>query len=234
MTDKKKIIIAIDGFSSTGKSTVAKKLAKRLGYVYVDTGAMYRAITLFAMEKGYVSETNMDKEAIIASLPGIRLEFKPKKSVNGSHIYLNGQDVEEEIRKLPVSNLVSRVAAVSEVRRKLVIQQKEMGEKKGLVMDGRDIGTVVFPEAELKIFLTASVEVRAQRRYLELLEKGENVSYEKVAENIANRDRIDTTRADSPLKKAEDAIEVDTSDLSPEEQFHFLLNLAEQRISGNF
>lgn len=221
----KKITIAIDGFSSTGKSTLAKELAKHLGYVYVDTGAMYRAVALFAMQKGYIGEDFFDKQSLIDSLPFIKLVFKFNPDLGFSEMYLNEVNVEKEIRTIEVSNYVSKVAEIPEVRSKLVEQQKEMGKNKGIVMDGRDIGTVVFPDAELKIFMTASAKTRAQRRYDELIQKGDKVSFEAVLKNIEERDYIDTHRDDSPLVKAKDAIELDNSTISKQEQFEKVLKL---------
>lgn len=228
----KKITIAIDGFSSTGKSTVAKQLAKELGYIYVDTGAMYRAVTLFAMRKLFVSENNFDKESIIRHLPFIAVKFKFDEKLGYGEIYLNDENVEKEIRLLEVSKHVSKVAAIPEVRKMLVKLQQEMGEDKGVVMDGRDIGTVVFPKAELKIFMTASAQRRAERRYKELKERGNDVNFEEVLENIKERDQLDTTRKDSPLKKADDAIEVDNSLLNLEEQFERIVKLAKDKIEA--
>lgn len=228
----KKIIIAIDGYSSTGKSTVAKQLAKHLGYLYVDTGAMYRAVTLFGMQNGFVSENNFDREKLIAELPSVKLGFKFNPTSEIAEIHLNDENIEKEIRHLEVAKFVSQVAAVSEVREKLVEQQQKMGVEKGIVMDGRDIGTVVFPEAELKIFMNASPQERAMRRYKELLANKDSVTFEEVLENVQQRDNIDSTRKDSPLKKAEDAIEIDNSNLSEEGQFQMLLQLAEDRIFG--
>ncbi len=221
----KKITIAIDGFSSTGKSTLAKQLAKQLGYVYVDTGAMYRAVTFFAMQKGYINADSFDKQSLINSLPFIKLQFKFNPDLGFAEMYLNDVNVETEIRTIEVSSFVSKVAEVSEVRAKLVEQQKEMGKDKAIVMDGRDIGTVVFPDAELKIFMTASATTRAQRRFDELQQKGDDVSYEAVLKNVEERDYIDTHRVDSPLVKAEDAIEIDNSYLNREEQFQVVLDL---------
>lgn len=221
----KKITIAIDGFSSTGKSTLAKQLAKHLGYVYVDTGAMYRAVTFFAMQNGYINADFFDKQSLINSLPSIKLQFKFNPDLGFAEMYLNDVNVETEIRTIEVSNFVSKVAEVSEVRAKLVEQQKEMGKDKGIVMDGRDIGTVVFPDAELKIFMTASATTRAQRRFDELQQKGDDVTYEAVLKNVEERDYIDTHRVDSPLVKAEDAIEIDNSYLNREEQFQVVLDL---------
>ena len=227
-----KITIAIDGFSSTGKSTVAKQLAKALGYVYVDSGAMYRAVTLFAMQNGFINETHFDSDKLIANLNTVEISFKFNNKLGFAEVFLNDKNVESEIRTLEVSQFVSQVSEISEVRRMLVKQQQQMGINKGVVMDGRDIGTVVFPEAELKIFMTASAETRAKRRFQELLEKGANVGYDEVLENVTSRDKIDTTREDSPLTKANDAIEIDNSYLSIEEQYKVLLELAEETISN--
>jgi cytidylate kinase len=221
----KKITIAIDGFSSTGKSTLAKQLATELGYVYVDTGAMYRAVTFFAMQNGYIDADFFDKETLIRSLPFIHLQFKFNADLGFAEMYLNDTNVETEIRTIEVSNFVSKVAEISEVRAKLVEQQQQMGRDKGIVMDGRDIGTVVFPDAELKIFMTASAQTRAQRRYDELKEKGDKVTFEAVLKNVEERDYIDTHRDDSPLVKADNAIEIDNSHLSREEQFDTVLAL---------
>lgn len=228
----KNITIAIDGFSSTGKSTLAKQLAKHLGYIYVDTGAMYRAVTFFAMENGYISKDFFDKETLINSLPSIKLHFEFNSDLGFAEMFLNDINVEREIRTIEVSNYVSKVAEVSEVRAKLVEQQQEMGKNKAIVMDGRDIGTVVFPDAELKIFMTASAETRAQRRFDELQAKGDKVSYEEVLKNVQERDYIDTHRDDSPLVIADDAIEIDNSYLSKEEQFHAVLDLVEEVINS--
>ena len=221
----KKITIAIDGFSSTGKSTLAKQLAKQLEYVYVDTGAMYRAVALYAMKNGYISADSFDKEKLVASLPSIQLVFQYNAELGFGEMYLNGENVEKEIRTIEVSSFVSKVAEVSQVRSKLVEQQQEMGKNKGIVMDGRDIGTVVFPDAELKIFMTASASTRAQRRFDELQQKGDNVSYEEVLKNVEERDYIDTHREDSPLVIADDAVEIDNSYLNKEEQFTSVMEL---------
>jgi cytidylate kinase len=229
----KKITIAIDGFSSTGKSTLAKQLANHLGYVYVDTGAMYRAVTLFAMQNGYINPDTFDKQSLINNLSFIKLNFEFNANVGFAEMYLNGVNVENEIRTIEVSNFVSKVAEVSEVRSKLVEQQQEMGKGKGIVMDGRDIGTVVFPDAELKIFMTASAETRAQRRFDELQAKGDTVSYEDVLKNVQERDYIDTHRDDSPLVIADNAIEIDNSYLSREEQFDLVLELVVE-ITNSF
>ncbi|PXY41312.1 (d)CMP kinase [Flavobacterium cheongpyeongense] len=224
------ITIAIDGFSSTGKSTLAKQLAKELAYVYVDTGAMYRAVTLFAMNNNFIKADFFDKKALINSLPKIKLEFKYNPELGFAEMYLNGENVEKQIRTIEVSSFVSKVAEVSEVRSKLVEQQQEMGTNKAIVMDGRDIGTVVFPMAELKIFMTASAETRAQRRFDELRQKGDNVSYEDVLKNVVERDYIDTHREDSPLVIADDAIEIDNSYLNREEQFTAVLELVNEVV----
>lgn len=221
----KKITIAIDGFSSTGKSTLAKQLAKELEYVYVDTGAMYRAVAYFAMQHNFIGPDFFDKNALIENLPKIQLEFKFNADLGFAEMYLNGENVEKQIRTIEVSSFVSKVAAISEVRSKLVEQQQEMGKNKAIVMDGRDIGTVVFPNAELKIFMTASAETRAQRRFDELQQKGDNVTYEEVLQNVVERDNLDTSREDSPLVIAEDAIEIDNSYLNKEEQFTAVLEL---------
>ena len=226
----KKITIAIDGFSSTGKSTLAKQLAKHLGYVYVDTGAMYRAVTYYAMQNGYVSENHLDKEALIKALPTINLQFHFNETLGFAEMYVNRTNVEKEIRTLDVSRCVSQVAEISEVRSKLVASQQEMGKNKAIVMDGRDIGTVVFPDAELKIFMNSSAETRAERRYNELIEKGQYVTYDEVLENVQERDYIDTHREDSPLVKADDAIEINNSTLTKEEQFNLVLKLVEERV----
>lgn len=227
----KKITIAIDGYSSTGKSTVAKQLADYLGYIYVDTGAMYRAVTLYALQNEFLSKTKFDKKALLNALPKIELEFI-KKDVNSKvEIFLNGKNVETEIRTMYVSDFVSPVATVPEVRKKLVAIQHQMGIKKGIVMDGRDIGTVVFPKAELKIFMNANAEVRAKRRYDELLTKGDDIAYSDILENVQKRDLMDTTRDDSPLVKADDAIEIDNSELNKEDQFNIILQLAKDRIA---
>ncbi|WP_196891574.1 (d)CMP kinase [Aureivirga marina] len=230
--ESKKITIAIDGFSSTGKSTIAKELAKKLGYVYVDTGAMYRAVTYFAMINDYVSDETLNKEGLIAQLNNIKLKFVFNPDAGFSEIHLNGENIEKQIRGLEVSQLVSKVAAITEVRKVLVSQQQEMGKDKGVVMDGRDIGTVVFPDAELKLFMTASPDKRAKRRYKELLDKGEDIKFEDVLKNVQTRDHIDTTRTDSPLKRADDAIEFDNSDMGLKEQFERVYNITQRTIQG--
>lgn len=226
----KKITIAIDGFSSTGKSTVAKRLAKELGYIYVDTGAMYRAVTLYMMRKIFVSESNFDKEAIVRHLPFISLSFEFNKDLGFGEMYLNDENVEKEIRYMEVSQQVSKVSAIPEVRKKLVEQQQEMGKEKGIVMDGRDIGTVVFPDAELKLFMTASTETRAQRRYDELKERGDDIEFDEVLQNVKDRDYMDSTRDDSPLIMADDAVEFDNSNMGLDEQFDKILKIAKDKI----
>ncbi|RKE94715.1 (d)CMP kinase [Ichthyenterobacterium magnum] len=228
-----KITIAIDGFSSTGKSTVAKRLAKTLGYVFVDSGAMYRAVTLYALQNGFIEKDCFDQDQLVDQLNNINISFKFNEDLGFAELFLNGENVEKEIRTLEVSQFVSQIATVSEVRKQLVKQQQNFGKDKGVVMDGRDIGTVVFPDAELKLFMTASAERRAKRRYIELIERGDDVVYDDVLENVKTRDYIDSTREDSPLMKAEDAIEIDNSNLTLEEQFEKVLNLALEKIELN-
>lgn len=227
-----KITIAIDGFSSTGKSTIAKQVAKYLGYVYVDSGAMYRAVTLYAMQNGFITEDYFDKEELTKNLHNIRISFKFSKTLGFAEVYLNNVNVEKQVRTLEVSSFVSKVSTIPEVRQKLVEQQQKMGKDKGVVMDGRDIGTVVFPDAELKIFMTASAETRAKRRFDELVKRGDNVVYENVLKNVTERDYIDSNRKDSPLVKAVDAIEIDNSNLSIQEQFEKILQLVKMTLEG--
>lgn len=221
----KKIIVAIDGYSSSGKSTMARELAKRIGYVYVDSGAMYRAVTLYAIEHGMTHDGQIDRDALVAALPGIRISFTKSESDGVQHTLLNGHDVEAEIRDMQVSSLVSPVAEIPEVRERLVRLQQEFGEHKGIVMDGRDIGTTVFPDAEMKVFVEASPEERANRRLREMEEKGMKVNYDEVLENIRTRDHIDTTRAVSPLRKAPDAHVLDNDRMSRQQQMEWLQNL---------
>lgn len=228
----KKITIAIDGHSSTGKSTLAKQLANALGYVYVDTGAMYRAVALYALQNGYISEETFDKEGLIRALPHIYLKFIFNPQLGFAEMFLNDVNVEAQIRSIRVSNYVSKIAEISEVRANLVKQQQAFGKDKAVVMDGRDIGTVVFPNAELKLFMTASAKIRAERRYNELVAKGQDVSFDEVYTNVVERDAIDTSREDSPLVKANDAIELDNSTLSKEEQYDMIYKLAVERIQG--
>ena len=227
---KNKITIAIDGFSSTGKSTIAKLIAKKYNYVYVDTGAMYRAVTLFAKQNEFVTKDFLDEQNLIISLKDVRLSFQFNSELGFAEMFLNGENIEEEIRTLEISQLVSKVAAISEVRSKLVAEQQSMGNEGGVVMDGRDIGTVVFPEAELKLFMTASADKRATRRYKELIDRGDKVSFDDILFNVQERDRIDSTREDSPLLKADDAIEFDNSDMGIEEQFERICTLVDQRL----
>lgn len=217
------ITIAIDGHSSTGKSTAAKQLAQRLKYIYVDTGAMYRAVSYYALRENIYRDNQLHSQELIDSLDKIKVSFQRNEETDRADVYLNGENIEKQIRTLEVSSIVSLVAAVSEVRAKLVAQQQEMGKEKGVVMDGRDIGTVVFPNAELKVFMTAAPEVRAQRRYEELLERGDEVIYEEVLKNVIERDHIDSTREDSPLIQTEDAMLLDTSEMSREQQFEQLV-----------
>ena len=225
-----KITIAIDGLSSTGKSTIAKQLANELGYAYVDTGAMYRAVTLFAMQSGFFKGDKLNTKILLKVLPNIQLKFVPNQKLGFAEMFLNGENVEQQIRTMEVSEKVSTIATVSEVRQFLVSQQQKMGKDGGVVMDGRDIGTVVFPDAELKLYLTASDTKRATRRYRELLERGDDVTYEAVLKNVQHRDFIDSTRDDSPLTKAEDAIAIDNSDMGLKEQSERILSLAHHII----
>ncbi len=227
----KKIIIAIDGFSSCGKSTFAKAIAARLGYIFIDTGAMYRAVTLYALEHGAIRSGIIDEQAVIGLLPEISVTFRFNPERGASDIYVNGDRVEGRIRTIEVSNCVSGVSAIPIVRQKLVALQQEMGRSKGVVMDGRDIGTTVFPAAELKLFMTADPRVRAQRRYDELVAKGEKVSFEEVLANVISRDEADMSRKVSPLRKAEDAITLDNSRMTVEEQMAWFMEIYEGIIA---
>lgn len=230
MTKKNPIIIAIDGFSSSGKSSMARQLAKTIGYRYIDSGAMYRAVTLYAMRHGMIDNSgNVDVDAVIKALPEIKIDF----IVNGDCqlTTLNGEIVEDEIRRMAVSNNVSPVAAIPEVRRHLVALQQHFGESKGIVMDGRDIGTTVFPFAELKIYVNASAQTRAQRRFKELCDKGVATSFEEVLANVIHRDHIDQTREESPLRRADDAIDLDNSMMSIDEQNRWLLDRFNEKVS---
>lgn len=222
------IIIAIDGYSSTGKSTTAKAVAQALGYVYIDTGAMYRAVTYLALEKGFASTSGIEVKALMKVLRKTDIKFVYNATLGFSEIYLDGKNIENEIRGIEIANWVSEVAKQPEVRTYLVNLQRKMGEQKGIVMDGRDIGTTVFPNAELKIFMTASEQVRAERRYKELKAKGDNASFEEVLANIQHRDHIDTTRKESPLRKADDAVVIDNTHLTIEEQVQKILSLTEK------
>lgn len=224
------IIIAIDGYSSSGKSTMAKSLAAAIGYRYVDSGAMYRAVTLYAMRKGLIAPNgDVNAAGLIARLPEIMVDFSVTGA--GQHTILNGEDVETAIRSMEVSSHVSPVAAIPEVRRAMVAMQQSLGTDKRIVMDGRDIGTVVFPEAELKIFVNAPAETRARRRYNELLSKGMPATYEEVLDNVVGRDRIDETRKESPLRRATDALTLDNSSMTLEEQNRWLLSQYEKTIA---
>jgi cytidylate kinase len=225
MSDKvKKLIIAIDGHSSCGKSTVARQIAQELNYIFIDSGAMYRAVTLYCLRNQIIVEGVVDLPKLLAALENIKVYFKSNPLTGQNDIWLNEENVEEEIRLLQVSQNVSPIAAVAEVRRLLVSLQHEMGKSKGIVMDGRDIGTVVFPNADLKIFMTADPKVRAQRRYDELMAKGEQVSFEEIMTNIVERDRYDETREVSPLRKADDAIVLDNSLMTREEQLVWIFD----------
>ena len=217
----KKIIIALDGFSSCGKSTFAKSIAQRLGYIFIDTGAMYRAVTLYALEHGAIRSGIVNEDEVVKLLSDISITFRFNPQRGASDIYVNGDLVEGKIRTIEVSNCVSPVSAIAEVRQKLVAMQQEMGRKRGVVMDGRDIGTVVFPDAELKIFMTADAKVRAERRYAELTAKGDKVSFDEILENVVSRDKADMTRAISPLQKADDAIVLDNSYMTVGEQMEW-------------
>lgn len=232
--ERKRIIIAIDGFSSTGKSTMAKTLARRIGYAYIDTGAMYRAVTLFALDNGLTNgDGTVNETALTAQLGEIAITFNVNPTTGQSETYLNGQCVEREIRSMRVSSMVSQVAKIAAVRRALVAQQQAMGRSKGIVMDGRDIGTVVFPDAEMKVYVTASAETRAHRRHDELVAKGDtSTTYEEVLHNVMERDHIDTTRAESPLRKADDAYTLDNSHMTIAEQDQWLIDLYDKISEG--
>ncbi len=232
MKHKARITIAIDGFSSTGKSTVAKQLAKELGYIYVDSGAMYRAITLFAIENKFITKKEFNKEALLKELPTISLKFIPNEELGFAEIFLNNKNVEKAIRSIEVANYVSHVSTVKEVREFLVNIQRKMGENNGVVMDGRDIGSVVFPKAELKVFLTADPKIRAERRLLEFQQKGIESNFDEIYNNVVERDKIDSSRAVSPLIKVDDATEIDVSNITKEEQFEIVLDLALEAISN--
>ena len=225
-----KIVVAIDGHSSCGKSTIAKAVAARFGYIFIDSGAMYRAVTLFALRKQLISEGSVKVQELIDLLPTIQIDFRYNAERQKSETYLNGENVEDEIRQLPVSQNVSPVATIAEVRAAMVRLQQEMGKDKGIVMDGRDIGTVVFPEAELKLFVTASAEIRAQRRFDELTTKGESVSFAEILQNVQERDRIDSTREASPLRKADDALVLDNSYMTRKEQLDWVIEQVERSL----
>lgn len=228
----KKIIVALDGYSSSGKSTMARELARRVGYVYVDSGAMYRAVTLYAIRHDMVNPDSTIKiKELVQALPCIKITFAPAGADGVQHTLLNGEDVETLIRDMKVSSLVSPVAVIPEVRQRLTTLQQEFGVDKGIVMDGRDIGTTVFPNAELKVFVCTNAEERARRRYKELKDKGVTVSYEEVLENVVERDRIDSTREVSPLKKADDAIELDNGSMTPAQQMEWLMEKFNDRVA---
>lgn len=225
---QKKLTIAIDGYSSCGKSTLAKALAEELDYIFIDTGAMYRGVTLYALKNGFIDEEGIAVDGLIDELSNIHLEFHLDAETKKPHLYLNNKNVEAEIRAHKISTHVSKIATIKQVRDKLVSQQRLMGIKGGVVMDGRDIGSVVFPNAELKLFLTASINIRTQRRFDELKSKGTEISFEEVHKNLKERDRIDSTRAESPLIQTDDAIVIDNSSMTPEEQLNFVLKLVEK------
>lgn len=225
----RKIIIAIDGHSSCGKSTMAKSLAQELGYIYIDSGAMYRVVTLFALRNGLINNGIPDTEKILAELKNIKITFKWDETSGKNTTYLNGENVEEEIRRLEVSQNVSPISTIADIRSEMVKQQRENGRNKGIVMDGRDIGTVVFPDAELKIFMTASPEIRAQRRFDELKGKGVEVDFDSILKNVEGRDEIDSTREASPLKKADDALILDNSNLTREQQLKWTLEKVKEK-----
>ena len=220
---KQKIVIALDGFSSCGKSTFAKAIAARLGYIFIDTGAMYRAVTLYALERGAIVDGQVSQQMVVELLPEVNISFKFNPERGASDIYVNGELAEGKIRSIEVSNCVSKVSSIREVREKLVAMQQQMGRERGVVMDGRDIGTVVFPDAELKIFMTADPQVRAERRYAELTAKGDKVTMEEILENVISRDKADMEREISPLRQAEDAVVLDNSYMSVEEQMAWFM-----------
>ena len=226
----KKIVIAIDGFSSCGKSTFAKAIAARLGYIFIDTGAMYRAVTLYSLQQGAIRSGVVDDDAVVALLNDVEITFRFNPKRGASDIYVNGDLAEDKIRSIEVSNCVSSVSSIREVREKLVAMQQQMGRDRGVVMDGRDIGTVVFPDAELKIYMTADARVRAERRYAELKAKGDDVTLEEILENVISRDNADMTRAISPLRRADDAVELDNSYMSVEEQMAWFMERYEQLV----
>jgi cytidylate kinase len=228
--NQQKIIIAIDGHSSCGKSTIAKALAASLGYLFIDSGAMYRAVTLYALRSNLVVNGDIKRKELIDSLPELHIEFRYNSNLKRSETFLNGENVEEEIRQLSVLQNVSPVATIEEVRKAMVNLQQEFGKNKGIVMDGRDIGTVVFPEAELKIFVTASAEIRAKRRFDELVSKGEKVSYSEILKNVLERDYIDSTREASPLKKADDALVLDNSYMNKQEQLDWVIQKVNDKL----
>ena len=230
---QRKINIAIDGYSSCGKSTVAKAIAKHMKYIYVDTGAMYRAVALYCILTGILQNKTVDHNMLLEHLPQLDVSFQYNSETETSETYLNGENVEKQIREMEVSNQVSTISAIKKVRKKLVAIQQQIGKQKGVVMDGRDIGSVVFPDAELKLFMTADNNVRVKRRYDELLAKGTTVSLQEVEENIRSRDFADTHRVDDPLVQAADAIVIDNTNLSMKEQLEMVLNLVKNKLSGS-
>ena len=227
-----KITIAIDGFSSCGKSTLAKALAKELNYIFIDSGAMYRGVSLFCIQNNLVENGEIKEDLLIQKLPTIEILFEKNEETQKPDLLLNGQNVEHLIRSIDVASIVSKVASIKQVREKLVIEQQKMGEEGGIVMDGRDIGTVVFPNADLKLFVTADPETRAQRRFLELTIKGDKVTLEEIRYNLEERDRIDSSRKESPLRQAKDAILIDNSNLSQDEQLELTLNLVKKKLES--
>ncbi len=228
---EKKIIIALDGYSSSGKSTMARRLASTIGYRYIDSGAMYRAVTLYALDHGMIDAGgHVDTAALDAALPAIAIDFRPMPD-GSQHTLLDGRDVEAEIRTLRVSNAVSTIAALPEVRHRLTAMMQRFGDERGIVMDGRDIGTTVFPDAELKIFVNASAETRARRRFLEMVAKGDAISYEDVLANVVHRDHLDETREESPLRRAADAIDLDNSEMTLDEQNAWLLDRYKEAVA---
>ncbi len=231
MTFTQKLIIAIDGYSSCGKSTFAKAIAQKLGYIYIDTGAMYRAVALFALRNSLISDNKINEPALFQSLNRIEIELKKNSETGKNETFLNGENVEEQIRGLEVSNSVSIVSQVKFVRERMVELQRKMGEEKGVVLDGRDIGTVVFPNADIKLFMTADADVRAKRRYDELIAKGNIVSISEIKKNILLRDENDTKRTESPLRKADDAFLLDNSYMTPDEQITWFLDLVKDKFS---
>jgi cytidylate kinase len=230
---KKKLIIAIDGYSSCGKSTFARAIAKELNYIFIDSGAMYRAVTLYCMRRDFIGNGNINIEGIIRELKDIHIEFVYNPDIAEYETFLNSENVEKEIRGIEVSAHVSRISQISEVRARMVELQRQIGVFKGIVMDGRDIGTVVFPDADLKIFMTASVEIRAKRRYDELINKGVNVDFEEIRKNIVARDITDENRDISPLRRADDAIILDNSRMKVEEQMNWVRQIIEKKINGS-
>ena len=230
MHSPKKITIAIDGYSSCGKSTLAKALAEKLGYIFIDSGAMYRAVALYAYQNNWISTSHFNSDLLIENLKNIQLHFELNPSTQKPEIYLNNQNVAAEIREITVSSLVSTVASIKQVREKLVAEQREMGKKGGVVMDGRDIGSVVFPQAELKLFVTAQPAIRAQRRFLELQATDPNITLEEIEKNLTERDEMDSSRTESPLIQTDDAVLLDNSNMTPAEQLEFAYDLVLKRL----